>query len=802
MKISYNWLKDYIDVEESPEELGEVLTQTGLEVEGIEHVEKIKGGLSGLIVGEITACTPHPNADKLKLTQVDTGSGDPLPIVCGAPNVAQGQKVIVAPVGTQIYPTEGEAFQIKKAKIRGEVSQGMLCAEDEIGLGKSHAGLLILDDAIAVGTAVKELFETGTDSVFEIGLTPNRGDATGHFGVARDLKAFYKRNIKLPAAKARDLKVDNPISVTIENTTSCPRYSGVTLRGIQVGPSPDWLQWKLRAIGLSPINNIVDITNYVMMSLGQPMHAFDADHINGGQVVVKNASGGTKFTTLDEEERTLHPNDLMICDASKELCIAGVFGGLDSGVKDHTTSIFLESAYFSADTVRATAMRHSLATDASFRYERGTDPEMTLPALHMATDLILEIAGGYVASEYIDIYPSPIEPAQIETSFANFHRLIGIDLPKKQILEILNRLDIETTNVSDTNFTAIVPSYRSEVTREADLVEEVLRIYGFNNIPLEESFSAGFLASFDEKEPYKVQESLSLFLSGNGMSEIQTNSLTNPKYYADLPLGGQPIEILNKSSEELGYMKTSPVYTALESIRHNINRRMTNVSFFEFGKVYHLKNEKYKEDEILGLYLSGNHSEDSWLVDSRNSSFFDLSELAFAMLHHLRITNYTTEPLTEDEVYDYGLCFKFNNKTVGKIGKLKTQITKYFEIKQEIFSAEFFWKDLLKATRLESTFSEISKYPEVRRDLSLVLDKQVSYNEIRDLAFKSEKKLLTRINVFSVYEGDNLKAGQKSYALSFYLQDTTKTLTDKVIDKVMNGLIRTFENQVGAIIRK
>ncbi|WP_421872555.1 phenylalanine--tRNA ligase subunit beta [Marinoscillum sp.] len=801
MKISYNWLKDYINIQESPEEIGDALTQTGLEVEGISYVEKIKGGLADLVVGEIVECVAHPNADKLKLTKVDAGLGELLPIVCGAPNVAQGQKVIVAPVGTTIYPTEGEPFQIKKAKIRGEVSEGMLCAEDEIGVGQSHAGLLILDTNKPVGTPVKELFETGSDHVFEIGLTPNRGDATGHFGVARDLKAFYRRPLNVPNPTANKAKINKPIEVVVENTASCPRYSGATIRGIKVGPSPDWLQWRLRAIGLSPINNIVDITNYVMMSLGQPMHAFDADQIKGGKVIVKNLTAGTKFTTLDEEERELHQDDLMICDEKDGMCIAGVFGGIDSGIKDGTTSIFLESAYFSADSVRATAMRHGLSTDASFRYERGTDPEMTIPALHMAIDLILEIAGGYLASEYTDIYPKKVEPVQIQTSFNNFHRLIGVELTNERILEILNDLDIETIDVNDTTFTAVVAPFRSEVTREADLVEEVLRIYGFNNIPLEETFSAGYLASFDEKEPYKIQESLSLFLAGSGMSEIQTNSLTNPKYYEVLQLGGTPVEILNKSSEELGYMKTSPVYTGLESVRHNINRRIPNLKFFEFGKTYQIKNEKYKEEEILGLYITGNKHEESWLSESKKVDFFDLSRAGFAVLHHLRIANFTTEPC-DDELFDYGLCIKFNNKVVGKLGKLKTKITKYFEIRQEVFYAEFLWKDLLKATRLESEFNEISKYPEVRRDLSLVLDKQVSYNEIRDLAFKSEKKLLTRINVFSVYEGENLEAGKKSYALSFYLQDTTKTLTDKVIDKVMNGLIRTFENEAGAIIRK
>lgn len=801
MKVSYNWLKDYIDINESPEEVCEVLTQTGLEVEGLEHVEKIQGGLEGLVVGEIKACTSHPNADKLKLTKVDVGTGELLPIVCGAPNVAQGQKVIVARVGTTIYPTSGDSFQIKKAKIRGEVSEGMLCAEDEIGMGTSHAGLLILDTDQPNGTPIKELFETGSDEIIEIGLTPNRGDATGHLGVARDLRAFYERPLKLQTAAAQPTQPDNPISVTVENPEACPRYSGVTIRGIKVAPSPEWLQWRLKAIGLSPINNIVDITNYVMMSLGQPMHAFDADEIKESKVVVKTLPAGTKFKTLDEIERELHQNDLMICDESDGMCIAGVFGGTKSGVKDSTTSIFLESAYFSADSVRATAMRHSLSTDASFRYERGCDPEMTIPALHMAVNLIVEIAGGHVASEYVDHYPTPIKPVEIDTTFQNFSRLIGVELENERILKILNLLDIETTNVTASGFTAVVPPFRSEVTREADLVEEVLRIYGFNNIPLEETFSAGHLASFDEKEPYKLKEDLSLFLSGKGMSEIQTNSLTNPKYYKDLGLGETPIEILNKSSEDLGYMKTSLLYTALESLRHNINRKITNLRFFEFGKVYFLKNEKYKEQELLGIYLTGDKNEENWLIESQQVDFYDLSRTAFSILKHLRIENYSTEPL-EDNSFEYGLALKFNNKVVGKLGKLKSSISKYYEIKQEVFHAEFSWTDLLKATKLESTFSELSKYPEVRRDLSLVLDKHVTYNEIHELAFKSEKKLLTRINVFSVYEGDKLEQGKKSYALSFFLQDTTKTLTDKVIDKVMNGLIKTFETEVGAIIRK
>jgi phenylalanyl-tRNA synthetase beta chain len=801
MKISYNWLKDFIDLTETPDAVGEVLTQTGLEVESITAIEKIPGGLKGLVVGEVVSCIPHSDADKLKLTKVNIGTDEELSIVCGAPNVAANIKVIVAPVGTTLYLNDGSTFQIKKAKIRGEASEGMLCAEDEIGLGSSHAGLLILDPSVAVGTEVASLFETGADHVFEIGLTPNRGDATGHIGVARDLRAFYKRPIKPFNFSKPAKKKDQPIEVSVENHEACPRYSGITIRGIKVQPSPDWLQWRLRAAGLSPINNIVDITNYVMMSLGQPMHAFDADTISGGKIIVKTLAKGTKFKTLDEVERSLDGKDLMICDSNGGLCIAGVFGGITSGIKEHTTNIFLESAYFSADYVRATAMRHSLSTDASFRYERGCDPEMTLTAIDQAVALILEMAGGEVTSDVIDIYPNPIQALSISTSFSNFHRLIGVEIPNAEIIEILNNLDISTSDINGDSFTAHVPSYRSEVTREADLVEEVLRIYGFNNVPMSETLSAGFISSFDEKEPYKIQENISYFLKGSGYSEIQTNSLTNPNYHKTLGLGGEPIEILNKSSEDLGYLKTSLLYTGLESVRHNINRKIKDLRFFEFGKIYQKQGEKFKEQAILGIYLTGNDSPENWITETRKNDFYSLSGIVTNVLSHLNITNYHTEP-TQSQSLEYGLDVHVNNKVIGQFGKLKNNICKYFEIKQDVYFAEFSWKDLVKLHKVERQFSEISKYPEVRRDLSLVLDKKVSYNEINQLAFKSEKKLLNRINVFSVYEGDKLEAGKKSYALSFYIQDKTKTLTDKVIDKIMNDLIRNFENEVGAIIRK
>ncbi|MEP0368840.1 MAG: phenylalanine--tRNA ligase subunit beta [Cyclobacteriaceae bacterium] len=799
MKISYNWLTDFIEINESPEEISSILTQTGLEVEGLEQVQKIPGGLDGLVIGEVIECVAHPDADKLKLTKVDAGTGSLLPIVCGAPNVKAGIKVIVATVNTTIYPSSGEPFKIKKAKIRGEVSEGMLCAEDEIGLGSGHDGLMILDTDKPNGTPAKELFETGEDYVFEIGLTPNRGDATSHLGSARDLKAYFERPIKIPQSKKIEPKIDRPIEVHVENTEACPRYSGATIRGIKVGPSPDWMQWKLKAVGLTPINNIVDITNYVMLAIGQPMHAFDAEVV-GNKLTVKTLASDTQFTTLDEVERKLADKDLMICNEAGGMCIAGVFGGIDSGIKDDTTSIFLESAHFSADWVRASAQRHTLSTDASFRFERGTDPEMTIPALQMAIELILEYAGGYLASDFTDIYPEKIEQVKIDTTFRNFHRLIGEDLAHDRIIQILNALDIETSSITEEGFTAIVPAYRSEVTREADLVEEVLRIYGFNNIPLGETLSAGYMASFSEKEPYKLQEQLSEQLAGAGYSEILTNSLTNPEYFKNIPLGEGPVEILNKSSEELGYMKTSPIYTGLESLRRNINRKQKNLKFFEFSKIYE-KKEKYKETELLTLYLTGDTNEEAWNAPAKPVTFYDLMKDVNIALASLRITEPELQD-SNDDCFAYGMDLVVNNAPIGKIGKLDSRITKYFEIGQEIFYAELNWKKLIKASRTKYQFQPLSKYPEVRRDLSLVINDDVTLKEIKRLAFKSERKLLNRINVFSVYKGEKLDEGKKSYAISFYLQDSEKTLNDKQIDKTMSGFIRTFEREIGALIRK
>ncbi len=803
MKISYNWLKEFIDFSEGPEQLGDILTQTGLEVEGIERVEKIPGGLAGIVVGEVKFCEQHPNADKLKITKVDIGSSELSDIVCGAPNVAVGQKVLVATVNSTIYPTNGEPFKIKKAKIRGEVSEGMICAEDELGLGTSHDGIMVLDTKRPNGTPAIELFETGEDYVFEIGLTPNRGDATSHLGSARDLKAYFRKELTIPKPKQFTIKEERPIAVEVKDFDGCPRFSGITIRGLKVKSSPDWLQWKLRSIGLEPINNVVDITNYVLHAIGQPMHAYDAAHVKDDKIIVQKLKDQTPFTTLDEKERKLSDEDLMVCNGEGEgMCIAGVFGGLNSGVTEGTTDIFLESAYWNPDGIRSTAQRHALSTDASFRYERGADPDMTVPAIQLATSLIIELAGGYAASEIIDIYPNPIKEKEIEIEFKKFHWLIGKELNNDLIIEILNWLDIKTENITEKDFKAVVPSYRSDVIRPADLVEEVLRIYGFNEIELDEEFSADYLAEFNEYEPYRVQEDLSKFLAGRGYSEILTNSLTSPRYHKKYPIGGEPVEMMNPSSEELTIMKTSPIYTALESVAYNINRRNPHLKFFEFGRSYKKEKDEYEESEWLSFYLTGNTREENWIEEPRKNSFYDLSTTLMGMLKYAGIRNIEVIPSEKGTLYDYGVAVKKEGKMLGLIGKLKKDILAIYGIKQDIFHSQLDWQVIMNIYKSDIAYEPIPKFPEVKRDLSLVLDKHISYSEIKDLAFRQEKKLLNRMNLFSVYEGDKIEKEKKAYAISFFLQDKFKTLTDKQIDKSMNSLISLYEKELGAIIRK
>ena len=802
MKISHNWLTHFIELPEPPETVSEILTQTGLEVENILKIEKIKGGLEGLIIGEVINCSQHPNSNKLKLTRVNVGSDDPLDIVCGAPNVRVGQKVVVAPVNCWIYPIKREPFQIKETKIRGEVSEGMLCAEDEIGLGINHEGIMILTTDYANGTPLNILYKCEKDVIYEISVTPNRGDATSHLGTARDLKAFFNRQLTLPNLKDFDLShPKNPIKVTLEDQEGTLRYSGVTLRELQVSSSPDWLKWKLKAIDLEPINNIVDITNYVLHSLGQPMHAFDAKEV-GDSIIVKRLPTDTPFITLDGKERKLSDQDLMICNSEGGICLAGVFGGEKSGVTNETTDIFLESACFSPEYIRSTTQRHGLNTDASFRFERSTDPEMTIFALKYATQLILEIAGGYIASDFIDFYPNPITTEIIPTSFQTFDKLIGESLEKKRIIDILNSLDIKTTNINKDTFNAHVPPYRSDVTREADLVEEVLRIYGINNIPFDDHFSTGYLAEFNEIEPYKWQEKISHFLSGKGFQEILTNSLTSQKYENDLKLGkNEVVEIINRSSEDLGILKPTPLYTALESVRFNLNRKQESLKLFEFSKTYARKNSQLIETNNLCLFRVGNKQEASWMEQTAPVTFHHL----FGDVEDLIQKSGNDSPEfipTTSSIFEYGIELYDQEKLIGQIGKIAPKISQYFDIKYAVFYGEIDWDHLVKKAENIVSFQKISKYPEVRRDLSLIIKKNVTYDKIKQIARSTEKKLLSKINVFNIYEGDKIGNENKAYAIAFYLQDQEKTLNDKQIDKIMSKLIHRFENELNATIRK
>lgn len=804
MKISLNWLKQYINIDESPSEIAALLTGSGLEVEGWEEVESIKGGMKGLVIGEVITCTKHPNADALSLTTVDIGGDQLSPIVCGAPNVKTGQKVVVATVGAELYPTTGDPFQIKKAKIRGEVSEGMICAEDEIGLGKSHDGILVLDTDLANGTNAAEYFKLESDYVFEIGLTPNRADGASHFGVARDLKALLNRELHLPTIES--FKVHNTskkIEVSVENTMACPRYSALTISNVQVKESPEWLKTKLKSIGINPTNNVVDITNYVLHSIGQPMHAFDIEAITGNKVIVKTLEEGSVFKTLDEKERKLSATDLMICNEAEGMCIAGVFGGTKSGVKTSTTSIFLESAYFSPDYVRRSAQKHQLKTDASFRYERGTDPNITVYALKYAAQLIIEVAGGEVSSEIIDIYPSPIEDFKIEANYNRIATLIGQDLGHERIKSILKSLDIEVQEINESSFLAIVPPYRVDVQREADLVEEILRIYGYNNIEIDDHLSSSFLSEFPIKDIDGVKKTILRLLAGAGFSEIVTNSLTKDTYSVGVSSieDDHNVKVLNYLSEDLNVMRQSLLFSGLEVIDRNIKRKNSDLKLFEFGTTYHHINGKYVEKSRLSILMTGNKSNESWLAPAAKVQFHDLASVVYKLLSKFGITKTDTEDVSSD-LYSYGITISVNKKPLVQLGKVNKNAALMVDVHHEVFFADFDWDYLQKLSSTEFLYSPISKYPEVKRDLSLVIDKAIKFDDIRKLSLKLERSLINRINVFDVYEGDKIEAGKKAYAISFYLQDQDQTLTDKVIEKTMSRLIQGFEREIGAIIRK
>jgi phenylalanyl-tRNA synthetase beta chain len=804
MKISYKWLKELIDFTETPEEIGKLLTATGLEVESIEEVESIRGGLKGVVIGEVLTCEKHPEADRLKLTTVDVGLSEPLSIVCGASNVAAGQKVVVATIGTSLYPTgSAEPLVLKKSKIRGALSEGMICAEDELGLGTSHEGILTLDTNLPNGTPAATYFNISSDYLIEIGLTPNRADAASHYGVARDLKAVLGREIQLPSVE--NFKIDNQaltIEVSVENQEACPRYTGLTISGIKVGESPEWLKQRLQTIGVRPINSVVDITNFVCHELGQPMHAFDADKITGKKVLVKTVDNETAFTTLDGQERKLSDKDLMICNASEPMCIAGVFGGLDSGVSLDTTSIFLESAYFSPVWVRRTSQRFALKTDSSFRFERGTDPNMPVFALKRAATLIQEIAGGAVSSEIVDIYPDPIPDFQIGMSYRNINRLIGKSLDKDLIKNILTGLDIQVKAETENGFTAIVPPYRVDVQREADVIEEILRIYGFEQVELSESLSSEFLSEFPVNDPEKLRMRVSQLLAANGFNEMINNSLTKPGPQASLQesFEGEAVTILNHLSEDLSVMRQTLLFSGLEVVSYNSNRRQKDLKLFEFGKTYHLIDGKYKERERLSVFLSGNSREETWFEKSREVVFHDLAATVNQVLSSLKIRN-TEKTEADNQIFQYGVTLTLNRKPIVSFGLLKASVAKKSDVKAPVFFADFDWEYILKQYDQAVQYKEVSKFPEVRRDLSLVVDKKITFEELRQIANKTEKQLLRSVNVFDVYEGANLE-GKKSYSISFILQDATQTLTDKVIDKTMQRLISNYERELGAVIRK
>lgn len=815
MKISYNWLKNYINTDLSVEEISTILTDTGLEVEGTEQFESVKGGLEGLVIGEVTSCKKHPDADKLSVTTVNIGTGNELPIVCGAPNVAQGQKVVVATIGTKLYSGH-EEITIKKAKMRGEPSEGMICAEDEIGLGTSHDGIMVLDESAKIGTPAKEYFNIETDTVFEIGLTPNRIDGASHIGAARDLAAYLSQTQKTELNKpsVNHFKVNNtslPIEIVVENTKACPRYTGLTVSNVKVAPSPDWLQNKLKAIGLKPINNLVDISNFVLHETGQPLHFFDADKIEGKKVIVKTLPEGTSFVTLDEVERKLSANDLMICNAKQGMCIAGVFGGIQSGVSNTTKNIFIESAHFNPVFIRKTSKRHDLRTDASFRYERGSDPNITIYALKRAALLIQEIAGGEISSEIVDIYPNPVEDYKVDLTFRNLKRLIGKEIEKEKVKKILESLDIKIVAEDDEKLSLEVPTYRVDVLREADVIEEILRIYGYNNIEISEHVNSSL--SYSQKpDKEKIQNTISDILTGNGFNEIMCNSLTKADYYANLESykSDNLVEILNPLSNDLNVMRQTLLFGGLESVAYNINRRNTNLKLYEFGNCYYFdasKNEdalkKYSEEKHLSLFITGNKSEESWIIKEKPTNFFFLKSYVENTLEKLGFDlNQIVSKETSSDLFTEGLSYEYNQKQFVQFGILSQKILKAFDIDSQVYFAEFSWDTIVKASsKTNIRYTEISKYPEVRRDLALLIDKEVQFEKIKELAFKSEKKLLKKVSLFDVFEGEKLGANKKSYAVSFILQDEYKTLADKQIDKIINNFIRIFEQELGAQIR-
>ncbi|HOI32053.1 MAG: phenylalanine--tRNA ligase subunit beta [Bacteroidales bacterium] len=823
MKISYNWLKQYINCDLPAEEVAQVLTATGLEVEDIIPFESVKGSLKGIVTGQVLSCIQHPNADRLSLTTVDVGLEEPLAIVCGAPNVAAGQKVLVATVGTMLYNAD-DAFEIKKSKIRGELSEGMICAEDELGLGDSHDGIMVLPDETQIGIPASRLFDIEQDVIFEIGLTPNRSDAMSHIGVARDLAAalnhragFQKYKLQMPSVET--FSIDNQdldIEVEVENTHACPRYTGSTISELQVAPSPEWMQNRLKAIGVRPINNIVDITNYVLFETGQPLHAFDAKTVTGNKIIVKTLANDTPFVTLDEQERKLTANDLMICNVEAPMCIGGVFGGLKSGVTEETSAIFLESACFDSRYIRKTARHHNLQTDASFRFERGSDISITTYALKRALLLMKEIAGGKISSEIKDVLAKSIEPKKVKLSFDYLNKVAGQPIEPAIVRPILENLGMIILNQSDEAIEMEVPGYKVDVYRPADVVEEVLRIYGYNNIRIPEKINAAIHAGENNKTD-QIQQQIADMLAFNGFFEVMNNSLTKSAYTQKHPAFDETknVKILNPLSNELDVLRQTLVYGLLETIAYNTNRKNPNLKCFEFGNVYQYDKQKtsstekalapYQEYTQLDLAITGLREEENWNHEDKPTDFYDLKYFAEGIFSKMGfdLKQFKIQTLS-NELYDFALSYELNEKMLMQIGKLSMKTLKLADLEKAVFHASINWTTLMKINQKKQVklFTAVPKFPSVRRDLAMVFDQSASFHEIRTTALEAEKKLLKSVGIFDVYEGDKIPKGKKSYALSFVLQDNEKTLTDKIIEKSMNRIRQALEQSFDATLRE